>query len=540
MLARLLAFVLACPAVYCQTGNQPQRLEWFRDLGFGMFIHWGVDVNLGAVISHSLAGASEDYVRRYYAILPRYFHPTRFEPRKWAALARLAGMKYMVFTAKHHSGFAMWDTQTTRMNVMQTPLGRDVVKEVIAAFRAEGIAIGLYISPDDFHWFHTNGLPIARPPAPKTTTKELPELLAYGKAQLKELLTQYGKIDLLFIDGPADGLREYAWQSDPSIVVTRGAIETPEQTIPEITLDQPWEACLTMGTAWQHKPTNESYIPAGEWILRLIEIRAKGGNLLLNVGPTPDGEIYREEEARLREIALWNFVNGEAIEAVRPWVVEREGDVWFTRKRTEPTVYAFVTGKPLALGERKEIVLRSVRASARTEVSVLGHGGRLLEYKPEVDARTIWKQEPAGLRVSFIRGQRLYDNRRWPNPIVLKITHAEPAYEPPEVVTHTAAWKASNGCHLLEGELRRVGSSSSVAVSFQYRKRRGLADLYEPADVWKDVPPQNQAAPGKFTHCLAGVPKEGDYEFRAVVRHTLGVRYGKEVPFQPQNVVKLH
>src|SRR5262245_35028339 len=98
---------------------------------------------------------------------------------------------------------------------------------------------------------HLNNLPIARPPAKNTTTKELPAMLEYGKRQLKELLTNYGKIDVLFIDGPADGLREYAWQLQPDIVVTRGAIETPEQTIPEIVLDQPWEACLTMGTAWQ-------------------------------------------------------------------------------------------------------------------------------------------------------------------------------------------------------------------------------------------------------------------------------------------------
>lgn len=523
-----------------QTGNRKERLEWFRDLGFGMFIHWGVDVSLGSVISHSLVGASPDYVNRYFEILPRYFNPARFDPARWAAAARLAGMKYVVFTAKHHSGFCMWDTKTTGFSAVNTPFGSDVLNAVVEAFRKEGIAIGIYISPDDFHWFHTNGLPIARPPAPKTTTKELPALLAYGKAQLKELLTNYGKVDLLFIDGPADGLREYAWQLQPDIVITRGAMETPEQTIPEVTLDQPWEACLTMGTAWQHKPTNEVYKSGGEWIRTLIEVRAKGGNLLLNVGPTPDGEIFREEEARLREIALWSFVNSEAISGVRPWTVDREGDIWLARKRNEPTVYAFLTGKPFALGERREITLRSVGATGATEVSVLGQSGQRLEYRPQADAGATWKQESGGFRISLMRAQRLYDNRRWPNPIVVKITNAQAAFEAPRITTLSSRWNEGSRCHMLEGELSSLGTSASVEVSFHYRKRRGLADLYEPVDPWKNAPFEKKSAPGRFSHCLMTVPKEADYEFRAIVRHSLGVILGSEAPFRPADVVKLH
>lgn len=520
--------------------NQNERLEWFRDLGFGMFIHWGVDVALGSVISHSLAGASPDYVKRYYEVLPRYFNPAKFDPARWAAVAKLAGMKYVVFTTKHHSGFCMWDTRTTRMSSMHTPYARDMVKPIVEAFRAEGIAIGFYFSPDDFYWFHTNGYPIARPPAPNTTTRELPKMLEYGKAQLKELLTNYGKIDILFIDGPADGLREYAWELQKDIVVTRGAIETPEQTIPAVTIDRPWEACLTMGTAWQHKPTNEEYRPASEWIRMLIEVRAKGGNLLLNVGPKPDGELAPEEEGRLREIALWNFVNGESLDGVRPWVVEREGDIWFTRKRNEPTVYAFLAGKPFVMGERREILLRSVKVTPQSVVSVLGQSGELLEYRPKVDARTTWKQESDGLRINLMHAQRMYDNRRWPNPVVVKITNAQPGFEPPKVTTLTSNWNEGRKCHQLQGELLSVGSSASVEVSFQYRKRRGLADLYEPVDPWKNVSLEPRTAPGRFSHCLMTVPKDGDYEFRAIVRHPLGTLLGAEVPFRPSEVVNLH
>lgn len=534
----LLVSLLAASLAFSQ--NRKDREEWFRDLGFGMFIHWGFDVALGSVISHSLPGASPDYVKRYYDTLPRYFNPTRFEPAKWAAVAKLAGMKYVVFTTKHHSGFAMFDTKTTKMNVMNTPFGRDVTKAIVDAFRAEGIAVGFYFSPDDFYWFHTNGYTIARPPAPKTTTKELPAMLEYGKSQLKELLDNYGKIDMLFIDGPADGLREYGWQLSPDLVVTRGAMETPEQGIPEVTMDVPWEACLTMGTAWQHKPTNEEYRSGTQWIKMLIEVRAKGGNLLLNIGPKPDGELAPEEEGRLREIALWNFVNGESIDGVRPWVVSREGDIWFTKKRNEPTVYAFWTGTPIGLGERREFILKSVKATAATQVTVLGQSGELLEYRPKVDAATRWKQESDGLHVSMMRAQRLYDNRRWPNPVVMKITNAQPAFQSPSVLTTKSRYDDAQRCHILEGELTSLGSSPSIEVSFQYRKRRGLADLYEPIDPWKNTPFEKRTATGKFTHCLMTVAKDGDYEYRAIVRHPLGVLLGAESPFRPSEVVKIN
>ena len=114
-----------------QTSNKPERVRWFQDLAFGMFIHWNVDVTLGAVISHSLAGASDEYVERYITELPGYFNPGKFDPDSWANLAKLAGMKYVVFTTKHHSGFCMFQTKTTSFNVMNTPFKRDITKEII-------------------------------------------------------------------------------------------------------------------------------------------------------------------------------------------------------------------------------------------------------------------------------------------------------------------------------------------------------------------------------------------------------------------------
>lgn len=410
-------------------GNKPERLEWFERLGFGMFIHWNVDSQLGSVISHSLVGADEHYCRRYFEELPRSFNPKRFDPDDIAALAKLAGMKYVVFTAKHHSGFCMFDTETTDFNVMNTPYGRDITAELIDALRRHGVVVGLYFSPDDFHYLWKHDVTIGRR-RQGVTPQELPGLMEYDRAQLRELLTGYGPIDIIFLDGPAAGLRELCWELQPNIVVTRGAMETPEQHIPGKPIPGPWEACMTIGTQWNFKPTNETYKSGGAVIERLIETRAKGGNLLMNIGPQPDGVIPFEQQRRLREVALWMFINDRAIYDVRPWRVTHEGDVWYTQSRQGDTVYAFLTGEPWPWGQRREITLKSIAAGPETQVSILGQTGQVLEYQPDADPACRWEQTTAGLRISAVRAQRIYNDRSWPNPLVLRITDAKPAEKP--------------------------------------------------------------------------------------------------------------
>jgi alpha-L-fucosidase len=140
--------------------NQPEKKEWFSDLGFGMFIHWSVDVQLGAIISHNAAVGSKDYLDQYFNELPKTFNLKKFDPEEWAKLAKLAGMKYMVFTAKHHNGFCMWDTNTSELNIMNSRYGKDIMQEVIDAFRKQDIAIGLYFSPDDYYVMYKQGFPL--------------------------------------------------------------------------------------------------------------------------------------------------------------------------------------------------------------------------------------------------------------------------------------------------------------------------------------------------------------------------------------------
>ena len=189
--------------------NKPERLDWFRDQGFGLFIHLSVDSQLGVVISHSLVGASPEYTTRFFEDLPKSFDPHDFHPQDWARLAHLAGIRYVMFTTKHHSGFAMFDTATTPFGIMNTPFHRDITKEVFDAFRAEGIAPGVYYSPDDFWWLHQNGKTIERA-VPGVQPRNNPGLMQYDQSQIQELLTHYGKIDALFLDGEAVGLRDLA------------------------------------------------------------------------------------------------------------------------------------------------------------------------------------------------------------------------------------------------------------------------------------------------------------------------------------------
>jgi alpha-L-fucosidase len=288
-----------------------------------------------------------------------------------------------------------------------------------------------------------------------------------------------------------------------------------------------------MGTQWQYKPTNETYKSGIELIRILIETRAKGGNLLLNVGPKPDGELPIEQEERLREIALWNFVNRESVEGVRPWVVTNEGNVWFTRRKNEDTVYAFVVADPpWKLGEWKTLTLQSIESSQQTTVSVLGQNDKVLEYRPEVTPQTRWRQTGKGLEITAMRAQRLYNDRKWPNPVVLKITHAKPAMEPPVVVTGNATWNPSTRIALLSAELKNTGKASPVEVGFQYRPKKGLTDLYEKTEPWRDLPLIKRTGLGVYAQELPGLKPGDAYEFRAVVRHPLITLYGSESDFK--------
>jgi alpha-L-fucosidase len=525
----LRALLFIATPIFAQSSltNRSDRLEWFRDQGFGLFIHWSVDSQLGMVISHSLVGASDDYAKRFFGELPKTFNPRQFDAQDLAMLAKLAGVRYVVFTAKHHSGFCMWNTATTDLNIMHTPFKRDVTAEILSAFREQGIAPGLYFSPDDFWWLYQHDKTIRRT-VPEVQPINNPGLMDYDLAQVRELFTHYGDVDVFFIDGQAQGLRDLAWQLQPNVVVTRGAIQTPEKTIPGQAIDAPWESCVTMGDGWQYQPTLENYKSGGQLILMLIETRAKGGNLLLNVGPKPDGELPMEQEERLREIAEWMFVNGEAIYDVRPWVVVNEGDVWFTKKTNTDTVYAFVTqNTPWKLGNTKDVVLSSVRANDQTTVDVLGQNDKALEYS-DIIPKTTWKQKPDGLHIHFFQAQRMRDNRQWSNPVVLKITHATPVARQVSIETVRGQWDAASGVAKLEANLINLENASEVEAGFEYRDITGL-DTSERTGQWLQAKSIHLRAAGSFSAEVFGLKAGNVYEFRAVAKNSTTTVYGREM-----------
>ena len=353
-----------------------------------------------------------------------------------------------------------------------------------------------------------------------------------------ELMAKYGDIDIIFYDGGEGPLqekcKEVVWELQPNIIVTRGAMKTPEQTVLGVISTDPWEANLTMGTQWAYKPTNEEYKTGGRLIEILIETRAKGGNQLLNVGPMPNGKLPIEQEANLRELAAWNFINGESIEKVSPWILPNEENIWFTWKPEEKTLYALLTKIPnWPRGERREFVIKSVLATDKTEVSVLGHGGELVEYNPNADAKTYFEQKDDGLHISCVRAQRIYNNHKWPNPIVLKITNSKPALVPPGISTMKAevTTKGSSDRLTFYGELIKNGDAEKVKVGFQYREYAGFVEeLY--SDVWKETVPM-EISEGEFQLSPA-IKKEGKtYQYRAFVDHPKLRVYGdiKRVTF---------
>ena len=504
--------------------NKPERLKWFSELGFGMFVHFSFDSQLGVVISHSMAGASDDYLNRFIHELPKTFNPKQFDPHELATIAKLAGMKYIVFTTKHHSGFCMWDTRTTEFKITNTPYQKDLLKEYVEATRAAGLAVGFYFSPEDFNFLHENGLQVRRKfvaPIPEKVMNNYLELL---EVQCMELMAQYGKIDIVFFDGGEGALqekcKETVWELQPNIVVTRGAMKTPEQTVLGVSSTEPWEACITMGTQWAYKPTNEAYKTGGRLIEILIETRAKGGNLLLNVGPKPNGQLPDEQEENLREMAAWNFINQEAMQKVRPWILPREENIWFTWKPEEKTLYAIITKIPdWERGARKEFILKSVQLTQNSEVSVLGQSGELVEYQPTTDAAVYFEQKADGVHISCVRAQRIYNNHKWPNPVVLKLTNVEPALQPPRVETGKAEIVPMGNSKkvMLNGELTETGDAEKLKVGFEYREYAGFTEELN-SDVWLQTE-TIEIGKGEFGLKANLKPGGKRYQVRAFVPH---------------------
>lgn len=370
-----------------------RKLEQWQDWKFGFMVHWGPYSQWGVVESWSICsedvgwcGAPKDnrhtakYVDDYvgyvkaYEQLPNTFNPVKFDPQAWAQVAKEAGTKYVVFTTKHHDGFSMFDTRQTdyRITAQNVPFHANpranVAREVFDAFREQGFGIGAYFSKPDWHsddyWWPRFATPTRNV---NYDTRKHPDrwkdFVAFTHAQIRELTSDYGRVDILWLDGgwvrprkdpgevdsdvivpwPQDidmpGLAAMARRNQPGLIVVDRAVggryenyRTPEQKIPDEPLPYPWETCMTLGDSWSYVP-NDNYKPARQVVHMLVDVVAKGGNYLLNVGPQPDGQLPAEAVARLKEIGAWMDVNGEAVYASRAVAPYRAGKFRYTRMK---------------------------------------------------------------------------------------------------------------------------------------------------------------------------------------------------------------
>lgn len=303
------------------------RLQWWREARFGMFIHWGPVSLKGTEIGWSRGAEvpTEQYDRLY-----QQFNPVEFDAETWAQVAKQAGMKYVVFTTKHHDGFCMWDTKQTDFNVMRSPFARDVVKELSAACGRHDLAFGTYHSVCD--WHHPD-FPLGSPGG--RTRKPNPNLDRYEtylRSQITELIRGYGPLLVMWFDVPQEfdrrrgqGLIDLARSLQPDILVNNrsgapGDYDTPEQQVGAFEMDRPWETCMTICEQWAWKP-NDTMKSLQQCLQTLVRCAGGDGNLLFNVGPMPDGRIEPRQVERLREMGAWLARYGDTIYGTRggPW-----------------------------------------------------------------------------------------------------------------------------------------------------------------------------------------------------------------------------
>jgi alpha-L-fucosidase len=353
MNSKLLAVILtatALGATFCSAeetkAQHDARMAWWREAKFGMFIHWGVySVPAGYYNGKPVPGIGEWIMNQgkipmaEYQAYAKEFNPTNFNAEQWVKIAKNAGQKYIVITSKHHDGFAMFDSKASDWNIVKaTPFGRDPLKELAAACKKEGIKLGFYYSQAQ-DW--NNG---GSASGGKWDTNQQHDMDDYinkiAVPQVKEILSNYGKFPaVLWWDtqinmnsNRARKLYDVVEKLRPNIIMNnrlggnfRGDTETPEQTIPAQGYPgRDWETCMTINDTWGYKSDDTNFKSAETLIRNLCDIASKGGNYLLNVGPTSAGEIPQPEVERLAEMGAWMKVNGEAIYGTRPTIFGAE------------------------------------------------------------------------------------------------------------------------------------------------------------------------------------------------------------------------
>jgi len=431
-----------------------QKLEQWQDIKFGLLMHWGTYSQWGIVESWSICSEDEPWCRRNnpnyveykrdYENLQTTFNPVDFDPARWAKAAKNAGMKYVVFTTKHHDGFSMFDTKLTdyRITSPKTPFHTNpkanIAKEVFDAFRAEGLWAGAYFSKPDWHseyyWWPNFATPDRNPNYDITKYPERWEnFVQFTHGQIMELTGgAYGKLDILWLDGGQvqkineedvyrniervqkmskeelykylassgykftkvqsqdirmDELVAKVREKQPGMIVVDRAVYgknqnylTPENRVPDHALPYPWESCIVAGESWSWKP-DAKYISSTEAVHMLVDIVIKGGNLLLNIGPGPQGQWHDEAYKLLDDIGKWMNVNGDAIYGTRALAPYKEGKVCISKKG-DHTIYIYYLADD---GEKmpSQIGMSAFSLPKGAKISMVGTGTSLKWNKTE-------------------------------------------------------------------------------------------------------------------------------------------------------------
>lgn len=309
---------------------QPAAMARWQAMRLGMFIHWGPVSLTGKEISWSRGTSTPIAV---YDQLYKRFDPTQFNASAWVSLAKAAGMKYIVFTCKHHDGFCMFNTKLTNYNIMHTPFARDVTKELSDACKRQGIAFGAYYSVCDWH---NPDFPLTSPGGRvKRPTSNIEAYNQYLLGHVKELITNYGPLLTIWNDVPQDfkgrGVREIKMVRtlQPDILINNrtgdgGDYLTPEQRIGKFDMTHPWESCMTLSAHnhWAWGGAKDGVKPLAKIVQLLVGCAGGDGNMLLNVGPEPTGIISPDQTHRLRQLGAWMHINGQSIYDTRggPWI----------------------------------------------------------------------------------------------------------------------------------------------------------------------------------------------------------------------------